>query len=392
MRHFRRVYAYAFTLFLLPVLLIAQQATGTLKIRVLNVGQGDAIYIECPEPAHHNMLIDSGDVTAMRYPGSPKLFQEQLAELMGTRKRIDVVISSHPHSDHAGSLLWVLSTYDVGKFIDDGMQYESATHTKIDLRAKELAGQGKLKFLHATDLPNKSKEPDFCPAANVDAILLKPAGFGQEDNPNNNSVAIRINYNDQTFLFTGDGEDEEEALLLKDPATRPLLASTVLKAPHHGSNTSSTADFLAAVQPKIVVVSAGEKDIGTNKGYKHPRAETITRFLGFTKANGTADLRTIDAYDTDAKKWTEVQINAGVYVTAVDGTITIASDGTKTWKGEEGPELISENAPVRYVYTKADSEWYHLEECAVAKRIKPENRIVSKTPPEGREMHRGCPR
>src|SRR5450756_1208823 len=258
MRHFRRVYAYAFTLFLLPVLLIAQQATGTLKIRVLNVGQGDAIYIECPEPAHHNMLIDSGDVTAMRYPGSPKLFQEQRAELMGARKRIDVVVS----------------------------------------------------FLHAMDLPNKSKEPDFCPAANVDAILLKPAGFGQEDNPNNNSVAIRINYNDQTFLFTGDGEDEEEALLLKDPATRPLLASTVLKAPHHGSNTSSTADFLAAVQPKIVVVSAGEKDIGTNKGYKHPRAETITRFLGFTKANGTADLRTIDAYDTDAKKWTEVQINA----------------------------------------------------------------------------------
>ena len=57
---------------------------------MLNVGQGDAIYIECPEPAHHNMLIDSGDVTAMRYPGSPKLFQEQLAELMGTRKRIHV--------------------------------------------------------------------------------------------------------------------------------------------------------------------------------------------------------------------------------------------------------------------------------------------------------------
>ena len=59
MRHFRRIYRYALTLFLLPVFLIAQQATGTLKIRIFNVGQGDAIYIECPEPAHHNMLIDS---------------------------------------------------------------------------------------------------------------------------------------------------------------------------------------------------------------------------------------------------------------------------------------------------------------------------------------------
>src|SRR3979409_537901 len=90
--------------FLLPILLLAQQATGTLKIHILNVGQGDAIYIECPERARHNMLIDTGDVTAMRYPGSPKLFQEQLAELLGNRKRIDVVVSSHPHSDHAGSL------------------------------------------------------------------------------------------------------------------------------------------------------------------------------------------------------------------------------------------------------------------------------------------------
>jgi len=146
MRRTNRLFGYL-SLLLLRVMLIAQQATGTLKIHVLNVGQGDAIYIECPEPAHHNMLIDSGDVTAMRYPGSPKLFQEQLAELMGTRKRIDVVVSSHPHSDHAGSLFWVLSTYEVGKFIDDGMPYESSTHTKIDQRATELAGQSKLKFL-----------------------------------------------------------------------------------------------------------------------------------------------------------------------------------------------------------------------------------------------------
>src|SRR4051812_36908951 len=85
----------------------AQHATGQLSIHYLNVGQADAIYVECPEPEHHNMLIDTGDVTAMRYPGSPKLFQDQLKALMGTRQRIDVVISSHPHSDHAGSLAWV---------------------------------------------------------------------------------------------------------------------------------------------------------------------------------------------------------------------------------------------------------------------------------------------
>src|SRR5262249_13419079 len=141
----------------------------------------------------------------------------------------------------------------------------------------------------------------------------------------------------------------------------------------------------------IIVVSAGEKDIGTNKGYKHPRAETIRRFLDFTKGNGDADLRTIDAYDTDKKQWTEVQINAGVYVTTVDGSFTITSDGKTTSKGEETGSVGSGNAPVRYVYSK-DSTMYHFEECSFAKRIKPENRVVSKTPPDDKDLHTGCPR
>ena len=66
------------------------------------------------------------------------------------------------------------------------------------------------------------------------------------------------------------------------------------------------------------------------------------------------------------KKWIEVQINAGVYVTTVDGAITISSDGSKTWKGEDGPDLVSESTPVRYVNSK-DSPMYHFEDCSVDK-------------------------
>jgi hypothetical protein len=71
---------------LVSLLLVGQPppAGGLLQVHILDVGQADAIYLECPDPAHHNMLIDSGDVTAMRYPGSPKLFQEAFAALMGT--------------------------------------------------------------------------------------------------------------------------------------------------------------------------------------------------------------------------------------------------------------------------------------------------------------------
>jgi competence protein ComEC len=362
-----------------------------LQVRIFDVGQADAIYLECPDPAHHNMLIDSGDVTAMRYPGSPKLFQEAFAALMGDRKQIDVVVSSHPHSDHAGSLSWVLDNFDVKTFIDDGMDYKKKTYQDIRERAGKLAAQGKLKYLHATDLANGSKDPDFCPVQGVDAVLVKPQQFGGDKNPNNNSVVIRVAYNGQAFLFTGDAEDEEEQLLLADPATRPLLAATVLKAPHHGSNTSSSPEFLAAVKPQIIVVSAGARDVGTNSGYRHPRAETIAQFLKFTKPNGDADLRTVDAFDTKKNKWSEMQINAGLYVTSVDGAITLLSDGQKTWKADAGPAEPSETAPLRYVYSK-NSDIYHFEECADAGNIKPENRITSKSPPAGKTLHRGCPR
>jgi competence protein ComEC len=378
---------------LISLLLVGQpEPSGALlKVHILNVGQADAIYLECPDATQHNMLIDSGDVTAMRYPDSPKLFQEAFVELMGNKKDIDVVISSHPHSDHAGSLLWVLDNFNVKTFIDDGMDYKSATFQKITQRAGQLAAQGKLKYLHATDLSNGSHDPNFCPSEGISTILVRPQQFGNDPNPNNNSVVVRVTYNEQAFLFTGDAEEEEEQRLLADPATKSLLLATVLKAPHHGSNTSSSPDFLAAVKPQIVVVSAGEKDVGTNVGYKHPRAETITRFLQFTKGNGDTDLRTIDAYDTKKGKWIEMQINAGVYVTTVDGAISLVSDGKKTWKSAENAAGPFDSGPVRYVYSK-NSKFYHFADCADAKKIKPENRITSKTPPTGKDLHAGCPR
>jgi beta-lactamase superfamily II metal-dependent hydrolase len=368
-----------------------EQASGTLKVHVLNVGQGDAIYIECPEAARHNMLIDTGDLNEMRYPGSPKLFQDELMRLLGDNKHIDVVVASHAHSDHAGSLLWVLNNMQVGTFVDNGVKYDSKTYAKILERAKELSAGGHLRFLHATELSNGARDTDFCPATNIDAVLVRPDHFGGDANPNNDSVVIRLNYNAQKFLFTGDAEEEEEQELLADPHTKAMLPATVLKAPHHGSNTSSSQAFLDAVHPRMIVVSAGEKDVGTNKGYKHPRAETVTRFLAFTKGSGDVDLRMIDAYDTAAKKWVRMQINAGVYVTSVDGTVVISSDGQQTWKEDSLVTGAPGVTVLRYVYSR-NSDIYHFADCADAKRIKPENRVISDTPPAGKELHRGCPR
>jgi hypothetical protein len=143
----------------------------------------------------------------------------------------------------------------------------------------------------------------------------------------------------------------------------------------------------------MVVVSAGLKNIGTNAGNKHPRAETLRRFLQFTAANGTQQQRAVDAFDTATKQWTTVQINKGVYDTALDGTVVLLSDGQRTWN-EADPAPGAANPPVAavtYVSSKG-SGVYHFAECVDAKRIKPENRVESSTPPDGKVLHRGCPR
>src|SRR4051794_24674742 len=92
----------------------AAAVSGDLKIFVLNVGQGDAILIVCPHGTHQ-LLIDAG---AQGYPGSQDGFRQQLQALMGSDHRLEVVISTHPHEDHIGSLGWVLNTFRVGKIID----------------------------------------------------------------------------------------------------------------------------------------------------------------------------------------------------------------------------------------------------------------------------------
>jgi beta-lactamase superfamily II metal-dependent hydrolase len=159
------------------------------------------------------------------------------------------------------------------------------------------------------------------------ARILRPKGYAEdEDDPNNVSVIVRIDYKDQSFLFVGDCEGPEEQLLKADPETAKYLRCNFLKAGHHGSNTSSSAEFLGEVQPKIVAVSCGEKGVGTNLKYKHPRFETLSALLGHADSREGPAV-TADAYDTQAGVWKKIKLNAAVYITQGNGELDFESDG-----------------------------------------------------------------
>jgi competence protein ComEC len=108
----------------------------------MNIGQGDAILAilakrECV------MLIDSGD---SRYPGSSKKFKAYIQDKLPRGSIIDLAVASHPHADHLGSMLWVLRNYRVGTYIDNGLQYESATYRKLKAELQAQIRQRQLRY------------------------------------------------------------------------------------------------------------------------------------------------------------------------------------------------------------------------------------------------------
>jgi len=151
-----------------------------------------------------------------------------------------------------------------------------------------------------------------------------------EQNANNCSVVAKRTFGTTSFLFPGDTEEEQEELLLNDADVKKALNADVLKVAHHGSDTSSSPEFLEAVSPTWMVISAGKKDEGTNKGYKHPRLSTVRNLLAF--AGDQTGARTIDAYDATKKQWSQLRIWGRLFVTAKDGTVVLSTDGTDVRK------------------------------------------------------------
>ena len=289
---------------------------GKLEVHVIDVGQGDAILIRCPD-GNHEMLIDAGD---NRYPGSGTQLKEYLTARQDRNNEIEVVVASHPHADHIGNMAWVLRNYRVGLYVDNGETSDTTTYRGVETAWE----QNGARYWSAQD--DAPPDIDFCPRADVSAVVLRPNGFGHDPDPNNNSVVVRVEYAQDSFLFVGDTEKEGEQLLASDPTTRALLDVDFLKAGHHGSDTSSTEAFLELVSPEFVAVSCGAKGVGTNARYKHPRLERIQGMLAHTGPRSGSPV-TVEAFDSQTETWKSVALNKAVFVTTAEGSLVFESNG-----------------------------------------------------------------
>ncbi len=274
-----------FALLLATVLIwyaVIQSTSGVLTVAFLDVGQGDAIFIESPNG--NQMLIDGGS-------GSSVL--RALSSVMPFYDRsIDVVVATHPDEDHIGGLPDVLRHYSTSYLLRSGAKSDTGVYL-------ELNAIGETESVEQI-VAKRGMVVDFGDGAYAE-ILFPDRDVSNVDS-NSASIVIRVVYGESEFMLTGDAPKavEEYLVSLAGDSSGKSLRSDVLKAGHHGSKTASSELFLGVVAPEYAVFSSGK-----DNRYGHPHKEVVDRFKRF----GIPTLNTAD-----------------------EGTIVFKTDGRLLWR------------------------------------------------------------
>lgn len=270
------------------------EAKGQLTICMLDIDQGDAVLIQT---GVKNILIDTGDDKYYEDGKKGKENTQLLTELQKLKiDHIDTLVMTHAHADHIGKADKVIAQYGVKELVYNGIPSTSKYFINA-LKAAKANGtqQVKVKAGDVLDFGNGVSFEIVSPSQSLideDTAAIKAK---KKVDVNNESVVGRLTFGNFAMLFTGDAEGPVEKDMVASYGKK--LKCQVLKAGHHGSKTSSTAEFLKLVQPESVVMS-----LGVNNQYGHPHEALLNRL--------------------------QKQGIKNIYRTDANGTITIVSDGS----------------------------------------------------------------
>ena len=213
----------------------------SLKTYFFNVGQADSILIQNNEK---NMLIDAGNNE------DGEMLVNNLKQL--NVEKIDYLIGTHPHEDHIGGMDNIINNFEIGTIYMPNVQ----TNTKTFGDVLDAVSNKNLKI----ETP-KVNDTFLLGEANCKILSVTD----DEDNLNQSSIVIQLNFKDLSYLFMGDAEKEIEESI-------DVGKVNILKVGHHGSDTSSSLDFINKIAPEVSIIS-----VGKDNSYGHPSDDVIKR-------------------------------------------------------------------------------------------------------------------
>lgn len=224
-----------------------------LKVAFLDVGQGDAIYIEAPNGKQ--VLVDGG-------PDSRVLSVLSSAMPLFDRS-IDMVIATHADADHIGGLPSVIDNYQVSNILENGYVGETKIYKKLEEKIIE-------KNI-PKDIAKKGMHIILDEKENIYLDILFPDRDVSKMKTNDGSIVSRLVYGHQSVMLTGDATLYTENIILQNENSTDLKSS-ILKLGHHGSHTSSSIAWLSAISPSYAIISAG-----LDNKYGHPHKDILSR-------------------------------------------------------------------------------------------------------------------
>lgn len=306
-----------------------------MEVHFIDVGQADASLIICDG---HAMLIDGGssEDSSLIYT---YLKNKGISQL-------DYIIGSHPDADHIGGLAGALNYAKADAAFCSVTEHDTRAFNSF---VKYLGYQGKSITVPALGSQYTLGEACF--------KIVGPVNKAEDSN--NNSLVIKLTHGANTFLFTGDAENEEESDIISSGEN---LKSTVLKVPHHGSSNATSQAFVNAVAPKYAVIS-----VGKNNQYGHPSEDVVSRL----EASGATVYRTdlsgdiICISDGQNISFTTEKTTAGSVSFDNNSSAAAVSTGTAN--------DTSKNAAAEYILN-TNTKKFHYPSCSSVRKMKDKNK------------------
>ena len=339
--NFKRLLQVAILAFLLVA--VSASASENLTVHFIDVGQGDS---ELLQFAGKNVLIDAGDQDS-----GPRVTSYLRSHGVTS---LDLVVATHPHSDHIGGLLTVLNDFTVGQVLDSGQTHTTQTFENY----LNLIDQKNIPFSTA----ERGQTIDLDPSLRIE-VLSPPATLFVGD-LNQNSVVLRVTYNKVSFLLAGDAGFQAEDSM----AAGYDLKSTVLKVGHHGSSSSTGTSFLSKVRPEVAVI-----EVGAGNAYGHPTSKTLSALQNTGTKVYRTDLDGNIVVTTDGQSYS---VSTGKQSWTTTGTAPKSTASAVAWTDTAAASTTAASSSQGPFVGSSKSDKYHYTSCSSAKNIKPANLVT----------------